>query len=351
MKSSISQNRASTFIQSQHNIEYVDDSVIKSLIKYDYQVQLLENPLILEYLQNRFVDSFSLLETYQRIKLSIENKPICPTCGKPVKWVGRKNKLFTTYCSNSCSANSTLTKRKKQETQYQHWGTYHCYDSSIYQQQLFEKCGVRYHTDKSEVKQKRKETLLSNYGTTKLYSVPEIKSKIISTNFAKYGCSYIFQNEEFRQQSYEKMKQNNKCGSSKQEDKIYEYLIQLGYNVERFYKCDRFPYVCDFYLVDYDIFVEYNGSQYHNGRPYQGTEEDLNELRQLQQKHNNRIAKTGKTTSQYQSIINTWTVFDVNKRNFAKEHNIALLEIYKAKNIEDLDRQIKEFIYTMGIVK
>jgi hypothetical protein len=48
--------------------------------------------------------------------LGIEEKPKCPTCGKPVIWIGKPSKLYTTYCSNKISASNINTRQKDAET-------------------------------------------------------------------------------------------------------------------------------------------------------------------------------------------------------------------------------------------
>lgn len=103
-KTNISSNRNMDFIHKQASLIKVNDEIIKDLIKYDKYLEFIDNPIILDYLDNRFRDSSSRLETVQRIRFGIEEKPKCPTCGKPVVWVGKQSKLYTTYCSNICRA-------------------------------------------------------------------------------------------------------------------------------------------------------------------------------------------------------------------------------------------------------
>ena len=103
-KTDISSNRNADFIHKQASLIKVNDEIIKDLIKYDKYLEFIDNPVILDYLDNRFSDSSSRLETIQRIRFGIEEKPKCPTCGKPVVWVGKQSKLYTTYCSNTCRA-------------------------------------------------------------------------------------------------------------------------------------------------------------------------------------------------------------------------------------------------------
>lgn len=62
-----------------------------------------------EYLENRFDSYDCLSEVIYRIKHNILIKPICPTCGKPVKFI-KPTKGYQKYCSPKCRANSDIYK-------------------------------------------------------------------------------------------------------------------------------------------------------------------------------------------------------------------------------------------------
>ena len=64
----ISKNRENKFIDEQSKIVDVDDNVIKSLIKYDKFISLITNPIILDYLNNRYKDFSSIVETSHLIE-------------------------------------------------------------------------------------------------------------------------------------------------------------------------------------------------------------------------------------------------------------------------------------------
>ena len=78
-KTIISQNRDNDFIITQSLVNEVNDSVIKDILKYDKFLPLITNEKILTYLDNRFSDSSSRLESLQRIRFGVEEKPKCPT--------------------------------------------------------------------------------------------------------------------------------------------------------------------------------------------------------------------------------------------------------------------------------
>ena len=347
-KTIISNNRDNDFIIKQLTIEEVNDDVIKNILKYDKFLNLVTNEKILNYLDNRFKDSSSRLESLQRIRFDIEEKPKCPTCGKPVVWVGKKTKMFTTYCCNECRAHNEETIKKMKSTLVEHWGTENCYDSEKYKQLHKEKYGVEYQWQREDIKEKRKEGLIKHYGTYKISKIDEIKNKVIETSQKRFGYNNVMQNEEYKKKHYESCKKSQRFGTSKAEDKIFNWLIELNYNVERFVRHPEFPYNVDFYLPDYNVYIEYQGSQYHHGFAYLGTKDDLKEIEKLKQKDKERIQITNKEYSQYQAIINIWAGLDVRKRNYAKEHNINYLEIYSCNSKEDLQYQISLYLMCLN---
>lgn len=55
-------------------------------------------------------------------------------------------------------------------------------------------------------------------------------------------------------------KLNNTTNTSKVEEQFYKELLKENTNktIYRNYKCDRYPYYCDFYIVEDDLFIELN---------------------------------------------------------------------------------------------
>ena len=340
----ISENRDKQFIEWQNSITddvIINDEFIKNNIKYDKFIGLLTNERIISYLKNRYHDSDNLLESYQRILFNIEEKPKCPICNKPVKWVGKKTKLYTTYCSDKCSANSEETKQKKVDTLLTNWHAKSTPESDLYKQKILEKYGVEYVSQIPEAIEKRKHTLLEKYGTTNIYNIDNVVDKIKKTNNERYGVDWVFQREDIRNKIYESIKYNS--GTSKREDIVYNMLVELGYNVERWKKINGTDWAIDFYLPDYDLYIEYQGSQYHNGKAYLGTKEDLYEIEILKYKDEERKKITNNHT-QYEEIINTWVKRDTEKRNWMYENNYNFLELFDCLNNNALKSQLTLYI-------
>lgn len=252
----------------------------------------------------------------------------------PVTWIGKPNRLYTTYCSNpSCYNGSSITKQKKRETLKLH--------ETENKEKMLREFGVEYNSQRKEHIEHRKETLLKKYGTTKLYTVPEIAKKIKDTNLTKTGYDSYFKVPEVREKAMKSLIETERWGKSKMENDIYDYFIELGYKeVICQYMSKEYPTPCDFYLPSKNMYIEFQGSQYHHKRAYLGTEEDIKEVEYLFKKNIERGLITNKSYTQYAGMINIWTRSDVKRRNYVKNNNIKFLELYSCPNKESLNFQI-----------
>lgn len=341
----ISDNREARFLEWEKSVTHVTDSDIKENIKYDKYISKLTNPVIIKFLKNRFKDSDSLLESFQRIQQGIEEKPLCPYCGKPVTWLGKKGKMFTKYCSNTCRANSKETHDRMKATLKSKWGTEGCYDSPKYRAYLKEKIG-RETWSTPEVIEKRKQTFKERFGTSKISEIPEILEKVEETNIERYGVPHRMMDDEYKVAHIEKLNSlgNERFATSKEEIKLRDELLKV-YPTLIWHKYDkeRYPYNVDFYIPEKDLFIEYQGSQYHHYEAYNPENpKHIEELKKLQE-----LAKvtpiSRKNSNQYYETIRIWTQKDPEKRKFAKEHNIKLLEIWPHYNLNEVIKQIEEF--------
>ena len=349
-KTVISDNRLQNFKEWEKSVKTVNDDIIKENIRYYYLLEHITNPIILDYLNNRFDDSDSLEETLQRIEMGVEKKPICanPDCNNPVKWIGRKRALYTTYCCDSCSANSAETDRKKRETNLRNWGTENVYDSSLYQKKCMDEFGKPYVFFRDDVVESSNRTKMERYGTIYPSKTDAVKKKIKETTKKNWGVGCMFELPEVRKKAAEALLANGKSGTSTPEKEIYDILKTLFDNVEyhRENKVDDvYKYSEDYYVPEYNLYIEYQGSQYHHGSAYLGSEEDIAEVERLNALAEDREHETGHK-SQYSAMIYQWADLDVRKRELATENSdkFNYLEIYSYKNAEDIIRQISLYI-------
>lgn len=118
-------------------------------------------------------------------------------------------------------------------------------------------------------------------------------------------------------------KKNNSFNTSEPEEQLYKTLLEQ-YNektILRRYKDKRYPFYCDFYILEDDLFIELNAHWTHGGRPYDPEDIECQEqLKKWQEK--------AKTSRFYENAIKTWTERDVKKQKTAKENNLNYKVIY-----------------------
>ena len=309
---------------------------------------------ILNYLNSRYTDSESILETLNRIKLNIDVHPICPICNKNlVQYRGRLlNKgIFQFTCKdNNCRKQYRSLKNK-------------------------ETCLKKYGVDNgAKTKQsisKSKETCLKKYGVDRPLKSQQIYNKLINTNLEKYGVKNVYQSklikDKIKQNSLDKYgvknpggskisiehiketkqkrygnskynntdkanktkKINNSFNKSNPEDICYNLLKEKFKDVKRQFKSDKYPFNCDFYIPEIDTYIEYNGFWTHGFHPYNKNDtNDINKINEWKEKK----------SPFYKGAILNWTVRDPLKRKIAKENKLNYFEFFK---IDDFRNWIK----------
>ena len=229
---------------------------------------------IIEELNNIFPQVENLNEKIYWIKNNLNSYPRCPICGNEIKkWKGRNKGGYFKFCSCKCAQADKNTRDKIKNT-----------------------CLKKYGVD--------------NYSKTE--------------KFKKYISDYI-SSDTIQNKINSTKRKNNTFNTSKPEDKAYEFLTQYT-NVIRQYKCKCYPFCCDFYLKDFDIFIECNFHWTHGGHPFDPSSiKDQVKLERW---------KT-KGTKYYDNAINTWIKMDVEKRNKAKEENLNYIEFWSLKELKE----------------
>lgn len=207
---------------------------------------------------------------------------------------------------------------------------------------FLEKYGIENPSYDKNVLEKRKQTCLKHYGVEYSFQSEKIKEKSKQTLLKKYGVEYISQSQiikDLYQQNkdiilkkiFNTKRKNNSFNISKQEDTVYELLIQKYPNVLRQYKSKLYPFNCDFYIPELDLYIEYQGFWMHGFEPYTGSKEQKEKIKLWESKN----------TSQFKNAINTWTIRDPLKRETAKKNNLNYLEFFTIKQFINWFNQIK----------
>jgi len=133
-----------------------------------------------------------------------------------------------------------------------------------------EKYGVENYALSEDIKIKRKNALIKHYNVDVPLKNKDILEKQKETMIEKYGYDHNFkrpevikksQSLEIRECQWETKKKNGTTNTSKIEEQFAKYLENNNYKFERNYANDnRYPYHVDFYLNDFDLFIEIQGS-------------------------------------------------------------------------------------------
>ena len=326
-----------------------------------------------KYIINRYNDSECQQESYYRIINHIDIRPKCKMCGGYVHFKNYKVG-FNTYCSNKCKCNDIDWKNKRIETYIKKYGVDNPNKSKEVRNKLKQTCLERYGVENGGgskqalekikqtnlkkrgvtspfkdplIKEKIKQTCLERYGVTNPMLNNKIKEKLSKSYIRNYGCDWIFkspkikeeiknimikkygvehplQYEEFNEKCQNTKRKNHTWSTSKPEEELFLYIKEKFPLVKRQYKDKkRYPWCCDFYIPNLDLFLELNGTWTHGRHPYdQNSLEDQNILNEWINKCDND------KHSWYKHAILTWTEADVKKRNTVKKNNLNFKEVW-----------------------
>ena len=333
------------------------------------------------YLNNRYEDSDSLRETVARMRFNVEQKPLCPVCGKKItfkKVTHNSYIIWNTYCSMECSKSKDARKiqhDKMKQTNLERYGVENPFQSeqikdkikqtclekygvenAMYSEQIKDKIkqtnlerygvenamysniikdkmknifiskyGVENPFQSNIIKEKIKQTNLERYGVENPLQSDIIKEKIKQTNLERYGVEHSSQSKQIINKIYITKKKNHTFNSSKPEEYGYKLLYnKFGFcNIKRQYKSDLYPFYCDFYIKSLDLYIEFNFYWTHGKHKFDSNnKDDVNKLNDLKIKYNNGEHPL------YKGAILTWTKSDPKKFNTAKKNNLNYLAFY-----------------------
>ena len=202
-------------------------------------------PNILHYINSKFNDSKSLIESINRIKYNIKDRPICKYCGKEVKYISKN--IYKTYCSVKCMSNDTRDivkekfnehpkyikdqiSQKRKDTCFKRYGVeYVLQDKSIrkrIQNTCLEKYGVINGGASKQAKDKIKKTCLEKYGVETPLKSKEIQEKCKETLRQKYGVETPLKSKEIQEKCKETLRQKYGVETPLKSKEIQEKLKQ-----------------------------------------------------------------------------------------------------------------------------
>lgn len=159
---------------------------------------------------------------------------------------------------------------------------------------------------------------------------PEAREQRLKNQGEGVKRAFAMMPQERKQEIVEKVHNTKKqngvyqhVGTSKQEDIFYERLLSFydKEDIVRWYRDERYPFCCDFYVASKDLFIECNFFWTHNNHVFDKDDpNDVAELAKWQEK--------AKKSKFYKAAIYTWTDLDVRKYDTAKKNNLNYKVVY-----------------------
>jgi len=301
--------------------------------KIDYFLQSPKSRCTERHVKIRFPDLYNILLQYDdcskfterlyRYYHNILIKPVCPICGKKVKFWNFIDG-YSTYCSYKCMYKSQDRQENYKKTMMLRYGVENASQSEI-------------------LKEKKKQTTRKHYGVDWSLSSKYVREKGQQTMLKKYGVKSI--NDSFKydndfsklilEKRYQTKKKNHTFSTSELEQKFKQYLTDNNINFKYQYKSQEYPFTCDFYFPDKDIYLEIQGSWTHGKHPYnKNNPDDQIILEKWINKH----------TKYYDNAVDVWAVRDPMKRQWAKDNNLNWYELFTIKFddlVEWINRTVK----------
>lgn len=285
----------------------------------------------------------------------------------------KKQNTFLNHYGVKCSLQDESVKNKGKETCLKRYGKEYASQTEEFKDKVKQTCIEKYGTTNyssteecrnkviktykekynaenpmyiESIRQKVINTNIEKYGETRATKLKEFKDKAKQTSIEKYGVEYFTQSNYFdkdamSRKSYNTKKKNHTFNTSKNEEQILE-LLNKDLIVYTQYKSDKYPFACDFYLPELDLYIEYQGHISHGEHPFNENDiNDINQVNEWKQKYNELNFK-GKKKKAYLNYIETWTKRDPYKRQIAKENNLNLIEFFNMKEFIQWYENIKK---------
>lgn len=231
---------------------------------------------------------------------------------------------------------SDSIKEKIIQTNLERYGTENPYSNSIVRNKCKKTKILKYGNENYNNRDKAKQTCLSRYGVEHQMRIDSTKDRIKSTCMSKYGVENCFQLESTKKSAHSTDAQHkrnianrNRILSGKYKNSIEELFMTLckkhNITVIPEYDSDVYPYACDFYIPDKDLYIELNIHWSHNNHWFSNNEEDLVILSSWKSKNN----------LYYNRAIDVWTVSDLKKRDIAKKNKLKYVVLWSKNEIID----------------
>ena len=206
-----------------------------------------------------------------------------------------------------------------------------------------EKYGVEYYGQTAEARKAQSERMKNNLDSVlsktrasmlKLYGVKyswesaALRSKMQATMLQRYGASCYAQSDEYKQNVdviQAKINATKRKNGTFNTSSIEERIKALGTFESQYNKDVRYPYLCDFYDKDRDLFIEVNASWTHGNHWYE-PEQDVDVCKRWDAK--------SKASTYYVNALDVFTKRDVEKRECARVNNLNYVTLWDSDGMD-----------------
>lgn len=124
------------------------------------------------------------------------------------------------------------------------------------------------------------------------------------------------------------------------QDIMHDYLRLMYPGTVAEYNIDsRYPFHCDFYIPQYDLFIELNAHWTHGKHPFDpNNPDDQKQLETLKSRCKSYTTKSGvEKKNSYYGAIKVWTELDPLKLSYARKNKLNYIAFYNVGNLEALN--------------
>lgn len=195
--------------------------------------------------------------------------------------------------------------------------------------------GVNYSWESAALRNKAYSTMQKRYGTSCYCqsddyreNLDSIMDKVRNTNMSRYGAPFYVQSDEYKQNVDDiqsriiaTKRQNCTLNTSTVEKHVKGFDdFESQYNND-----SRYPYFCDFYDKDRDLFIEVNASWTH-GYHWYDAENDANTCKKWKAK--------SKKSDYYANALEVFTKRDVEKRETARVNSLNYVTLWDSDGMD-----------------
>lgn len=200
--------------------------------------------------------------------------------------------------------------------------------------QIAEECNVSEAFVKKKLRQFSIEKPVALYHQNTVKRCKDLQEQIVmkrsKTMLERYGVEYYTVSEDFIEKARNTLDKNKTWTTSKAEDSIYSELLKKFPGTLRQYSSKEYPFNCDFYIPELNLYIEYQGTWSHGRRPFDLNNTDcINTLN----KWKDRLKQLG-PSSRYADAIKVWTVRDPLKRKTAKDNKLNWIEFFSMEEFK-----------------